>query len=169
MNLRSQIDAAFASRPRPSNLVEPRLPITPEQRDALSFAGRHWREIGWQDWVRHPDAFYAFVPEAFIFYLPSLLLGALDAPQGQLLAADALIGVLDRSPEPYHWDAFMTARLIGLELPEYEAMKAWVLSRSGAAGTHDEDSLMRAYETLDLLAREGAKLRQLLGGSNSNP
>ena len=80
-----------------------------------------------------------------------------------------MIGVLDRSPEPYHWDAFMTARLIGLELPEYEAMKAWVLSRSGVVSTHDEDSLMRAYETLDLLAREGAKLRQLLGGSNSIP
>ncbi len=55
----------------------------------LGFAGRHWREIGWPDWESHPDAFYAFVPEAFIFYLPSLLLGALDAPQGQLLAADA--------------------------------------------------------------------------------
>jgi hypothetical protein len=161
MNLRSQIDAAFASRQRPSNLVEPRSPITPEQRDALPFAGRNWREIGWQVWESHPDAFYAFVPEAFIFYL-SLLLGALDAPKGELLAADALIGVLDRSPEPYHWDAFMTARFVGLEPPEYEAMKGWVLSRSGAAGAHDEDSLTRAYGTLDLLAREGARLRQLL-------
>ncbi len=162
MNLRNQIDAAFAHRERPSKLVESRLPITPEQRDALWFADHHWRDIGWQDWQHHPDAFYAFLPEAFVFYLPSILIAAMEAPQGQLLAADALIGMLDRSPEPYHWDAFIAARLIGLEPAEYEAIKAWVLTRSGVVGVHDEDSLTRAYETVDLLARETLRLRNLL-------
>lgn len=132
------------------------------RRDALWFAGRHWREIGWQDWQSHPDAFYAFVPEAFVFYLPSALIGAMEAPQRQLLVGDSLIGMLDRSPQPYHWDAFLTARLVGLEPAEYEAMKAWVLSISGAVGTHDEDSLTRAYETIDLLGRETVRLRNLL-------
>lgn len=165
MNLRREIDDAFAGRAQPSNLVEPRSLITPEQRDALAFAGRHWREIGWRDWQSHPDAFYAFAPEAFIFYLPSILLSAMDAPQQQLLASDALIGVLDRSPEPSHWDEFIARRLFDLEPPEYEATKAWVLSRSGAKGVYNEDSLMRAYETLDLLARESARLRRILSAS----
>lgn len=168
MTLRSQIEAAFAGRQRPSKLVESRSPVTPEQRDALWFANRHWREVGWQDWQSHADAFYAFVPEAFVFYLPSLLLGAMAAPQGQLTAADALVGILDRSPEPYHWDTFMAARLVGLEPAEYEAMKAWVLSRSGVTGVHDEDSLTRAYETLDLLAQETVRLRNLLGSSQTD-
>lgn len=162
MTLRADIEQAFAARQRPSNLVEQRSPVTAEQHDALWFAGRDWREIGWRDWEEHSGAFYAFVPEAFIYYLPSILLGAMDAPGSQLQAADALLGVLDRSPVVYHWDAFITKRLLGLEPNEYEAMKAWVLSLSGLAEFLDEDSLTRAYETVDLLAHETTRLRGLL-------
>jgi hypothetical protein len=163
MTTGAQIDAAFTARKQPTKLVEPRTPVTPEQRDAIWFTDRHWRDVKWQDWQSHPDAFYAFLPEAFVFYLPSVLIGAMEAPQRELLAADALIGMLDRSPEPYHWDIFMTARLVGLEPAEYEAMKAWVLSRSDAVETSNEDSLTRAYETIDLLAQETVRLRNLLG------
>lgn len=162
MTLRDQIELAFTHRPKPSKLVEARIPVTPEQRDAMWIAGRHWRDVGWQDWQSHPDAFYAFVPEAFVFYLPSVLIAALEAPEGQLQAADALLGILDRAPEVYHWDAFITQRLLGLEPAEYEAMKAWVLSRSGVPGPQDEDSLTRGYETVDLLARETVRLRSML-------
>lgn len=162
MTLREQIAEAFAHRRKPAQLVEARIPVTPEQRDALWFAGRHWRDIEWKDWSSHSDAFYSFVPEAFLFYLPSILIGAHDAPGKQLQPVDALIGVLDRSPEVYHWDAFITNRLLGLESSEYEALKAWILSRSGVLGSHDEDSLTRAYETVELLARETARLRNLL-------
>lgn len=162
MTMRAQIEAAFAMRKYPAMLVEPRSPVTPEQRDAIWFAGRHWLEVAWQDWQSHPDAFYSFVPEAFVFYLPSMLIGAMTAPKGELLAADALIGMLDRSPEPYHWDAFMTARLVGLEPSEYEVLKAWLLWRSAAVETSDEDSLTRAYETIDLLAQETERVRILL-------
>lgn len=162
MTLRAQVEAAFSMRKCPSLVVEPRSPVTPEQRDAIWFAGRHWREVAWQDWQSHPDAFYSFVPEAFVFYLPSVLIGAMAAPNGELLAADALIGMLDRSPEPYHWDAFMTARLVGLEPAEYEVLKAWLLSRSEEVETSNEDSLIRAYETIDLLAQETERVRVLL-------
>ena len=164
MTLRDNVEQAFAHRQRPSKVIEPRSPVTPEQRDSLWFAGRDWREIGWQDWEGHSDAFYAFVPEAFIYYLPSILVGAMTAPGGQLLAADAFLGVLNRSSEVYHWDAFITTRLLGLEPDEYEVIKAWVLSLSGLPHMPDEDGLTRAYETVDLLARETARLRGLLVG-----
>lgn len=162
MTIQAQIDAAFAHRHQPLRLVEPRSPITPEQRDAMWFSGLHWRDVSWQDWKNHPDAFYAFVPEAFVFYLPSILTGALEAPNGELLAADAFIGILDRSPEPRHWDAFMNSRLLGLEPDEYEALKVWILSRSALDVDNGEDALMRAYETIDLLAKETIRLRNLL-------
>ena len=165
MTLRDQIELAFTHRQEPSKPVEARMPVTPEQSDALWFSGRHWRDVGWQDWQGHPDAFYAFVPEAFVFYLPSVLIAALMAPEGQLQAADALLGILDRAPDVYHWDAFITQRMLGLEPAEYEATKAWVLSRSGMPGSQDEDSLIRAYETVDLLARETARLRNHLKAS----
>ena len=167
MTMRTQIEAAFAMRRCPAMLVEPRSPVTPEQHDAIWFEGRHWREVAWQDWQSHPDAFYSFVPEAFVFYLPSVLIGAMTAPNCELLAADALIGMLDRSPDPYHWDVFMTARLVGLEPAEYEVLKAWLLSRSEEVETSDEDSLTRAYETIDLLAQETERVRSLLGFKQS--
>lgn len=116
-------------------------------------------EIYWEDWDSHPDAFYAFVPEAFIYYLPSILASTVKQPESWLQSADALLGILDRSAEVDHWDAFITTRLLGLKAPEYEVIKAWLLSISSRTDLVDEDSLMRAYETVDLLQRETAKLR----------
>lgn len=166
MMLHADIEQAFAHRQRPSKVIELRSPVTPEQQDALWFLGRDWREIGWRDWERHSDAFYALVPEAFIYYLPSILIGAMAAPGSQLLAADALLGVLARSPEIYHWDAFITKRLLCLQPDEYKVIKAWVLSLSGLPHMLDEDSLAQAYETVDLLERETAKLRANLRDPN---
>lgn len=159
MKLQTEIERAFGHRQRPSKLIKSRFPVTPEQRDALWFTDRDWRAIGWQDWERHPDAFYVFAPEAFVYYLPSILIGIANAPEGQLLVADALIGVLNRSPEVYHWDAFITKRLLGLKPAEYEAMNAWVLSLSGLSDARDEGDLTRAYETVNLLASETARIR----------
>ena len=162
MALRAEIDRAFAHRSKPSSLIEKRSPITPEQQDARWFAGRDWRDVRWQDWHEHPDAFYAFVPQAFVYYLPSILLGTMDAPSGQLQVGDALLGILDRSPEAYNWDAFITNRLLGLAPDEYEVLKSWILSQSGLPHVVDEDRLTRAYETTDLLARETTRVRNLL-------
>ena len=128
MALRAEIDRAFAHRSRPSSLVEKRSPVTPEQEDALWFADRNWQDIRWQDWQEHPDAFYAFVPQAFVYYLPSILLGSMDAPSGQLQAGEALLGILDRSPEDFNWDSFITNRLLGLTLAEYDVLKLWTNS-----------------------------------------
>lgn len=162
MTLLTEIEQAFAHRQKPSKLIEMRGPITPEQRDALWFGARDWREIGWADWDRHPDAFYAFVPEAFIYYLPSILVNTTKTPESWLQPADALLGILNRSPEVYHWDTFITTRLLGLEAKEYEVIKVWLLSLSSRADLIDEDGLVRAYETVDLLQRETARLRGLL-------
>jgi hypothetical protein len=142
-------------------VVEPRVPVTPEQQDALWFAGRDWRDVHWQDWQKRPDAFYAFLPNAFGYYLPSILLSTLDAP-GQLQVEEALLGILDRSPEVYNWDEFTTTRLLGLASEEHEVLKSWILSKSGLPHVQNEDRLTRAYETAELLARETAKVRGLL-------
>ncbi|MBC5768724.1 hypothetical protein [Ramlibacter albus] len=161
MTLRAQIEKAFAHRAMPANVVEPRTAVTPEQRDALWFIGRDWRAVVWQDWERHPDAFYTFVPKAFAFYLPSVLIGALDAPNG-LLAAEALVGVLDRSPAISNWDLFLRTRLLGLMAGEYDALKAWLLARSALPAAEDDASLGRAYRTVEMLEHETARLRRQL-------
>lgn len=161
MTLVAQIEAAFDHQISPKNVVEAKPVLTPEQRDALAFEGRHWREIRLEDWESHPDAFFAFSPRTFCFFLPSLLISALRAPGGHLQAANAFVGILDRSPDPFRWDTFLSERMVGLKTAEYEAIKAWLLSRSDG-GLDDEDSLLRAYETVDLLALETSNLRKLL-------
>jgi hypothetical protein len=73
VNLQENIELAFGSRRRPNSLVEARTPVTPEQKEAIWFGDREWSEITWEDWEGHRDAFYAFTPEAFAYYLPSVL------------------------------------------------------------------------------------------------
>jgi hypothetical protein len=160
-----QIDLAFKKRLRPIRLIDAHEPATPEQIDALWFSGRDWHDVTWNDWESHPDAFYAFIPEAFIYYLPSILSVTAKNPGKWLGAADALLGILNRSPEAYHWDGFIEKRLVGLESEEYEAMKAWVISLSGTNIFGDEDALARSYETVDLLKLETERVRQLVRSS----
>jgi hypothetical protein len=162
MSIQSDIESAFAHRKRPTKLIELQSPTTPEQNDAMWFKNRDWREIDWKDWEAHSDAIFAFVPEAFIYYLPSILTATLNAPNKQLLVADFLIGTLDRSPEPYHWDKFITDRFIGLEAAEYQALKDWILDLSGQSTVYSEDSLTRSFETTELFARETSRLRKLM-------
>ncbi len=166
MKLQADIEHAFAHRQMPEVLVQSRSPTTPEQHDALWLAGRDWRQVGWADWEKHPDAFFALVPEAFKYYLPSILIGLLEAPGHHMLAGDALLRVLDRSPQVSYWDAFITTRLFGLTVAEYEVLKAWLLSLSGQSQVLDEDGLMRSYETVDSLARETAKVRQMVADTD---
>lgn len=166
MTLSDEIECAFGMRLKPSRLVDVRNPVTPEQNDALWFSGRDWREIAWQDWDAHSDAFYAFTPTAFVYYLPSILSVTTRNPEKWLGAADALLGILNRSPDVYRWDNFVEKRLIGLGAAEYEAIKAWILSLSGTTVFGDEDALARAYETVDLLQRETDRVRRSIGGDN---
>lgn len=163
MNLCKQIEQAFAHRGKPNNVVERRDPVTPEQEDALNFQGRDWREISWQEWERNRDAFFAFTPDAFAYYLPSILSITSQEKAKWLTAADSFLRVLDRSPNIHHWDNFIVTRLIGLEISEFEAIKAWLLSLSGREPDFDEDLLTRAYETIDLLKLETEKVRNLIG------
>jgi hypothetical protein len=162
MTLFRQIEHAFAHWPKPHRLIQMRDPVTPEQEDAIRFTDRDWREITWDDWERSPDALYAFTPEAFVYYLPSVLSVAAGNPERWLAAADALLRVLDRSPETYHWDAFISKRLVGLETEEYEVIKIWLLSLSGRGNYVTEDALMRSYETVELLQAETERVRRLM-------
>jgi hypothetical protein len=99
------------------------------------------------------SALSAFVPEAFRYYLPSVLTLTIGGLKG-LIAAESLISILDRMPVPHYWDNFLTSRLLGLEPKEYEAIRQWLLSLSGTEDGHLEDQLVRAYETVDLLEAE---------------
>src|SRR6266496_6575607 len=105
MVLFEKIERAFAGRQMPLNVVEAASLVHPDSdvEDALWFTGRDWHELKWQDWQEHSSAIYFFAANAFAYYLPSVLVLSSQNPGEQLMAAHALIGELDRSPDPEGW------------------------------------------------------------------
>jgi len=151
MKLTQKIEQAFSHRQKPNQLIESRESlITPEQMEALWFNERDWHEITWGNWEEHRDAIYAFTPEAFAYYLPSILTLSSQRPHQWFWPADALLIILDRSPVVDYWDTFITTRLLGLRLEEYEALKDWLLALSEYSSV-SEDTLDRAFDTVCLL------------------
>jgi hypothetical protein len=161
MNLKSEIAEAFTHRRAPQELIERRGILTPEQSEALWFQNRDWKDLNWQDWEAHSDAIYTLVPTAFANYLPSILCCSLDVQDHLLLAGRIILGVLDRSPKVEFWDHFMVQRFVGLAAKEYEVLKLWLVRLSGQIPGIDEDSLTRAYETVEILETETARARTL--------
>lgn len=157
-----ELQREFPTSGAPATLVEGHGPITPEQADALHFRGKAWHEIKLEEWEAYPDAFYSFAPSAFQYYLPSILALSADTPSTKLLPAYALIGILDREPNPLTWDTFLTKRLIGLHVRQYELIQAWIISLSGGKATFSEDALTRAYETIDLLKEQSTPFREMM-------
>jgi hypothetical protein len=159
MNLRQQIIKAFEHRALPTRLIVYDFAITFEYEEALWFSGRSWQEIRWQDWQEYSCALYAFTPEAFVYYLPSVLSSALDKPDEWLDAVDSLLCLLDRNQEPQNWDDFMTERLVGLEEGEYKVLKDWIFFISESNMYYDEEAMLRCYQTLDLIESETIRIR----------
>src|SRR5215471_6685139 len=106
MTLRARAEEAFGHRRIPKKVVDiDRKPVTPEQEDAIWFLDKSWQTLTRADWEAHADAFFTFSPEAFIYYLPSILALSTENRKQPMLAAISLLRVLDRGPEVHHWDA----------------------------------------------------------------
>lgn len=161
LRLVRQIERAFAHREKPDVLINRSIPVADDE-DVLWFAGRDWREITLQDWNGHSDAFFRFAPDAFRYYLQSILCLAAKNPEENLLAADALVNCLDRTPNPEWWDQFLLDCLYGLRVDEYDAISSWIVMLSERK-SYEEGSLTRAYRTIHLLRAEAEKdwLRRL--------
>jgi hypothetical protein len=168
MELTEKIEEVFASRPKPSQvrLGDGVLQLDSDVEEALWFSGRDWHELTWQDWQEHGSAIYFFDSEAFAYYLPSLLLCSAQHPSEWLAAADALIGDLDRSPDPTGWTD-LTSRFLELSSKELDVLKEWLLQVCeygpykgwGIAASGPGDTFGRAYETVDLLQKEAERRR----------
>ncbi|MBY0469271.1 MAG: hypothetical protein K2Q07_09870 [Burkholderiaceae bacterium] len=168
MSVCRQVEDAFGERPKPKRLVESKVPVTSEQRDALWFGDRAWGEVTWDDWESHHDAFYAFTPEAFAYYLPSVLCLSSKNPDRWFWPADALIQILDRSPVVEHWDIFLSTRLLGLRPVEYEALKAWLLLLTEHGANASAEALGRAFDTVALLQSETERVRAMVDQARSS-
>ena len=117
--------------------------------DTKAFQGKDWRVIDADLWRTHSDAFFFFTPEAWTYYLPSLLQIPVHAAV-DVLARDSLIECLDRSPDPECWDDFFLTRLGRLNRSECGALRTWSLEPR-MLNDYDEISKARVGDTIELL------------------
>jgi hypothetical protein len=174
MNLAEKIERAFGLRPKPAQviLVDEILQFDSDVEEALWFSGRNWHDLTWQDWEEHRSAIFFFAPDAFAYYLPSVLILSVQNPALSLDAADSLVGELDRSPSVEGWHKSFTNRFFALQLEELDVLKEWLLQvceyvpyqRWGLAASGPGDTFGRAFDTIELLQKE-IELRRLADDS----
>ncbi len=145
---------AFAWRKMPNPPAMDFNAITSEQKDASWFEWRNWREISRKDWEEHRDAIFAFTPEQFAYYLPSILKINLEDPEEWFWPASHVLEVLDRSPVVDYWDDFFKSRFLGLKKEEYVALKEWLLCLRDGQGVAADNSIDRAFDTISLLEQK---------------
>lgn len=146
------IEAAFAERARPAVMTDSLQLSDVEYDEVMAFDGLAWPEVTFAQVAANADAVFWFAPEAFCYYLPGFLAAGLKEARWDSNAYDALIGMLDRSPEPAYWDDFFQPRWTLLRAAELDAVAAWV--RCFAAAEPDAfhaNSYERALATLALL------------------
>ena len=146
------IGEAFADRAPPAAITDSMQLSDAEHAEVTSFEGMRWRDVGFEQVAECADAVFWFSPEAFCYYLPGLLAAGLREDRRDSNAYDALIGMLDRSPEPDYWDDFFAPRWTLLSAREIEAVRAWV--RWLAACEPDAfhaNTYERVHDTLTLL------------------
>jgi hypothetical protein len=148
----ARIETAFADRAPPSVMSDSKQLSDVEYEEVMSFAGLRWQDVGFDQVMRQADAVFWFAPEAFCYYLPGLLTAGLRANRHDSNAYDALIGMLDRSPNPDYWDDFFAPRWPLLSADELDAVAAWVRwLRAVQPDAFHANTYDRVEETLRLL------------------
>jgi hypothetical protein len=169
VKLTEKIERVFSSRAKPDAVVDMtgRFQIDSDVEEALWFMGRDWHELTWQDWQEHSSAIYFFDPEAFAYYLPSVLLLSAQNPSETLNAADSLISELDLSPDAEGWPGGFASRFLKLSPAELDVLKEWLLQVCeyvpyrgwGMAASGPGDTFVRTFDTVDLLQKEDERRR----------
>lgn len=158
MELVRQIEDAFAHRQKPRDVVPRKYPGTDEYADAGHFEGKEWKAVDLNLIMRNQDAIYAFTPQAFLYYLPAFLTVPVLENRPELLTNQAIVTMLDRSPNTEFWDQFFVDRFSVLTDQELSALEGWILwLTDSGSGYFSDESLSQSLPTIDLL-RKGSWL-----------
>jgi len=140
----------------PRQVVLEDAPRTNEYLEALNFEGLGWEMMDSDFLVKNSDALYAFTPEAFCYYLPTFLVHGFELREAPPVYVDAILGMLDRSPNPDLWDDSFRRRWSILKADECKALERWLLALSESPeGIFDQLTLERAFDTVQLLMARG--------------
>jgi len=149
--MKQQIASAFGLRQPPAKVTDITVNSTLRD-DAHHFAGLDWTRVTANDWRDYSDAFTGFSPEAFVYFLPSLLVLSLDRSNGPLVAADSLVSTLDTSGDPELWPDWLRERFGLLTTAELEAVRAWSTLYLADAEKGEGSEFARVQNTVAMLA-----------------
>ena len=148
------IRSAFANRDAPTEITVSKQSSGIEYEEIMRFDGLRWQDVSVILVEQASDSVFWFSPEAFCYYLPGALSAGLSAGRSDLMYFDALIGCLDRSPEPDYWDDFFYPRFTLLSSEEIDAVSAWARwMELLEPERYHEFTYQRVQGTLDLLRR----------------
>lgn len=151
----NKLQTAFKKRTRPSLISDSLQLSDTEYGEVMSFAEMDWSDIEFDQIQQNADAVFWFAPETFCYFLPGFLVAGLRTGRTDTNAYDALIGMLDRSPEPAYWDDFFAPRWTLLSPQEIDAIGAWVeWFKFLEPECFPENTFERVLDTLELLKLE---------------
>lgn len=149
MNLLNDLMSAFSHRVRPVTLCErERLE---EIKTVEIFVQALLEKLDVALIQEHYDAIFWLTPEAFCYFLPRLIELTIKENVTELLAVDAIISMLDRSPRKEYWDDFFLSRWALLTPTECESLQKWILWLLVDGNCEGREKLDRAFDTLELL------------------
>jgi hypothetical protein len=144
VDLRSEIEMAFAEVPQPSPdaLV---IPTYDDEGISTFFRGKNWRTPTVEELRRHEVALSLLSAEAFRYYLPAFMLAELEEPDKADLIGPGIIFHFSK-PAPY-WVSELRRRLSLLTGKEKAAIRRFITER----GPHccDEAQIREALEILE--------------------
>lgn len=152
MTVIDRLRKAFESRVRPSKVHSEQVNNQEMISVEYFLEGLYEGKVDKALLQENHDAIYWLSPDAFCYYLPRIIEVSLYEGLDDLIAVEAIISMLDRSPSPEFWDDFFLSRFTLLSYQECESMQSWVLFLlENTTIVYNSDSLARAFDTLQVL------------------
>ena len=99
-------------------------------------------------WQVHFSAYAAFPPDAFCYYVPSIIKNAILHDQSEFIPISSLLTSLDTSAIPEYWDAFFLDRFAKFNSDQCKLLFDWVNSIDPRNGIIDDVSRDRILMTI---------------------
>lgn len=147
-----EISQAFSARLKPVRLTDAEE-LDESDRDAIRQASLlDWRDTDAEFWERNFELLSFLSPSAFCYYLPGMMVAAMEVGAQGIVVAHHLLSMLDRTPDPELWDDRFIARWCNLNRGELHAVVQWIdFLFNGECSILDETSQIRMMLTLDQL------------------
>jgi hypothetical protein len=149
-----EIESAFAGRQRPDCVTK--LPANDrdiDYVDTIWFSGRDWRELSREDWRAHQEAYAFLTPDAFAYFLPSILILSLRIPEEEFILVDRLEFDLATIRLDIDGEELARRRFGRLETRELETLLDWLAWRVESYASLSPEEYARARGAIERLLR----------------